>query len=265
MGAIKAGVSVVTFSEQDNKDAVHEVLKNSGARGLIFSPETKHSQDGETRQEQFESLIPELANVNPGDRFSLSAYPELKNIAHIGHHTISGVNKFKDSMFYANTALTNLSLPENKGESNVFEVYANGRLSHSFTSEELLNQAQRVYDRFFASSDKVVPVSTPLDLQTPFGFACFLGNNVNGRKIFVPSNYNMTRIIRAIEVQQSTELVCDAEFFGQRPSEAKKAEYHNLLQNVQKVIVAEDGQSSAGSSEILSGATMERINAYSLQ
>lgn len=40
MGASKAGVSVVAFHEKDNIDALDSTLKDSGAKGLLFSPST---------------------------------------------------------------------------------------------------------------------------------------------------------------------------------------------------------------------------------
>jgi len=40
MGAAKAGVSIVTFDEKNDCDALHQTLKDSGARGLFFSPST---------------------------------------------------------------------------------------------------------------------------------------------------------------------------------------------------------------------------------
>lgn len=45
MGAIKAGVTVVTFDEKDNGDALDNALSSSKARGLIFSPNTD-AEDG---------------------------------------------------------------------------------------------------------------------------------------------------------------------------------------------------------------------------
>lgn len=38
MGAFKAGVAVVTFDEKDSVDALSQTLKDSGARGFLFSP-----------------------------------------------------------------------------------------------------------------------------------------------------------------------------------------------------------------------------------
>jgi acyl-CoA synthetase (AMP-forming)/AMP-acid ligase II len=40
VGAIKAGVTIVAFDEKDNQDALNQALKTSGARGLLFSPQT---------------------------------------------------------------------------------------------------------------------------------------------------------------------------------------------------------------------------------
>ena len=48
MGAAKAGVTIVTFNEKGSKDALHQTLKDSGARGLYFSPSTTISE-GVTR------------------------------------------------------------------------------------------------------------------------------------------------------------------------------------------------------------------------
>lgn len=49
MGASKAGVTVVTFSEKDSVDALHQTLKDSKAKGLIFSPSTKVDENDVTR------------------------------------------------------------------------------------------------------------------------------------------------------------------------------------------------------------------------
>ena len=50
MGAAKAGVSVVIFNEKNDKDAFHQALRDSGARGLIFSPSTAVNDNGDSRQ-----------------------------------------------------------------------------------------------------------------------------------------------------------------------------------------------------------------------
>ena len=48
MGAIKAGVQVVTFDEKESEDALENALGSTQARGLIFSPSTQ-VEDNKTR------------------------------------------------------------------------------------------------------------------------------------------------------------------------------------------------------------------------
>ena len=78
MGAAKAGVTVVTFDEKDSEDALHETLKESGARGLLFSPATAVDEEGSLRADHIHKLMPELSGMYPGDPLNLSAYPDLK-------------------------------------------------------------------------------------------------------------------------------------------------------------------------------------------
>jgi len=79
MGAAKAGVGVVTFSEKDNCDSLHQTLKDSGARGLLYSPCSQVSE-GATRHSFLQKLMPELHSLYPGDALDLPAYPNLKHI-----------------------------------------------------------------------------------------------------------------------------------------------------------------------------------------
>ena len=65
MGSIKAGVSVVTFDEKENEEALSHALATSKARGLLFSPSTEVAE-GATRQTFLQSLMPELSTMYPG-------------------------------------------------------------------------------------------------------------------------------------------------------------------------------------------------------
>jgi hypothetical protein len=83
MGAFKAGVSVVTFDEKESIDALNQSLKDSGARGFMFSPQTVISHDAQNhtevnRQTFLQKLMPELHSLYPGDELNLKAYPHLK-------------------------------------------------------------------------------------------------------------------------------------------------------------------------------------------
>lgn len=87
MGAIKAGVTVVTFNEKESIDALHSALKDSKCKGLIFSPSTELAQSGnekvkegaspDTRRSFIHKLMPELNKLYPGDPLKLDAYPNL--------------------------------------------------------------------------------------------------------------------------------------------------------------------------------------------
>ena len=46
LGASKVGVTVHTFAEKDDKEALADVLNTSRARGLIFSPATGAGENG---------------------------------------------------------------------------------------------------------------------------------------------------------------------------------------------------------------------------
>ena len=78
MGAAKAGVTIVTFDEKENIDSLNHALKDSGARGLLFSPSTKVNDEGDNRESLLQKLMPELGSLFPGDSLNLSAFPNLK-------------------------------------------------------------------------------------------------------------------------------------------------------------------------------------------
>ena len=105
MGAIKAGVAVVTFDEKDDCEAFDHALATSKAKGLIFSPATE-TTEGETRQTFLQKLMPELATVYTGQEISLAKFPNLKHVVQTGHSAMRGVNKFRDLPVYANPAMS---------------------------------------------------------------------------------------------------------------------------------------------------------------
>lgn len=90
-----------------------------------------------------------------------------------------------------------------------------------------------------------------MDLETPLGFACFLANASNHRKVFVPSTFNMSKILTSVHAQQSVDLVCDSDFFSMQVPAPKLQEYKDKCSSVQNVIVA----GKAGSSQLFSGSS----------
>ena len=126
MGASKAGVTIVTFSEKDSKDSLHQTLQNSKAKGLVFSPSTKVDAEGTTRADFVTSLMPELESTNPGELLSINNYPHLKQVIQSGHNGMRGVLKYKDSLVYAAASLSAFSLPQNDANDVLYECYRNG-------------------------------------------------------------------------------------------------------------------------------------------
>jgi len=49
MGAMKAGVRIVTVSEKDNVEALDAALAASNAKGILIEPESKIDTKGTTR------------------------------------------------------------------------------------------------------------------------------------------------------------------------------------------------------------------------
>ena len=144
MGAAKAGVTCVTFSEKDDMDALHQTLKDSGARGLYFSPATPIDGDV-TRKTYLQKLMPELEALYPGDSIKLSNYPLLKSIVQSGHSNIRGTIKFKDSLVYANTKYSTFSLPQNDSSHTLFECYRGGKRVSNFSSGEIAEKSSQLW------------------------------------------------------------------------------------------------------------------------
>ena len=109
MGAAKAGVTVVTFNEKNDIDALHQALRDSGARGIVFSPSTETNDS--TRADYINKLMPELDKLYPGDAINVKSYPLLRQIIQTGHNNMRGVIQYKDALVYANPALSGFSLP----------------------------------------------------------------------------------------------------------------------------------------------------------
>jgi len=64
-----------------------------------------------------------------------------------------------------------------------------------------------------------------MDMETPLGFSSFLANSSNHRKVFLPSSFNMSKILKSIHSQESVDLVCDSSFFEIELPEASASEY----------------------------------------
>jgi hypothetical protein len=95
------------------------------------------------------------------------------------------------------------------------------------------------------------PVFMSVDLETPLGFTSFLSNASNHRKVFIPSTFNMSKIIKSIGRQESHELVCDSEFYSLEAPGPVAEEYKQKCSTVADILVG--SESGASKSSIFSG------------
>ena len=169
----------------------------------MFSPSTVVSQDEKTksevtRQTFLQKLMPELHGLYPGDELSLKSYPNLKQIIQLGHTSIRGVIKFKDAMVYANPKFSNFEIPENSPSDVAFQAYSNGKQVSYLTNGDLVNSSQKLWSSLFSKSGEQ-PVFISLDLETPLGLASFIANNANFQKVYIPSSFNMCKILHSLK------------------------------------------------------------------
>ena len=99
------------------------------------------------------------------------------------------------------------------------------------------------------------------DLETPFGFAAFLGASTNFKKLFIPATFNMSRMLKSVPRQSSSTVICDQEFYELEVPSAKAAEYQEMCSNVSNVLVA---GSSSGSSTLFAKAKASSIDPFTL-
>lgn len=232
---------MVTFDEKNNIDALQGALKNSDAKGLMFSPSTHTSEgEGNTRERFLHKLMPELSKLYPGDNLNLKEYPNLSQIIQLGHTTIRGTIKYKDAMVYANPKMTSMEIPENSPSDVVYQTYSNGRQNSSYTNSEITKFADELYSNHFSETEKSTPIFMSLDLETPLALATFLANNYHLHKVFIPATFNMHKILTSLKHQNSEVIVVDKEFYNLNPPHSKVEEYRECVGSVRKVIVGSD-------------------------
>lgn len=259
VGALKTGVSVVTVDHKDEIHHVGDALESSGAKGLILSPHTK--VDGKSqRANLLLDLIPELADSYPGQRLSSSNFPNLSSIVHTGHVTIRGTSKFKENMLYTHRALTNYRVAGLESGSLALECYKGGDLVSSHSNNDLIAKAKDVWKKYLDGDDKHLPVFLTLSLQYPLGFASFLSCVMNGRKVFIPSTYNVAKLTKSFNYQKSDVLICEEDVFKFEPPSHKLDEMKENTSFFKKVLVGGSGQQST--SNVFTDKSTTHANLY---
>lgn len=204
--------------------------------------------------------MPELAHVRRGDELSLSQFPSLKHIVQTGFQSMNGVNKFTESIFYAIPGqTTNLSLAPNEPNAEAFIAYSHGQQVSSFTSNDLVNQSEKIYNNHLVNAGGK-PIFCTLDLSTPLGLACFLGSSTNNLKMFVPGSYNMSQMLKSVRRQHTNYVICDNEFYNLQVPEGH--DYIEMCSEVNNVLVG--GSQTGESSMLLGDAKASFINPLTL-
>ena len=209
MGAIKAGVSIVTFDEKESAEAFEHTLAASKAKGVIFSPATAAENDA-TRLTFLQKMIPELSTMYAGQELNIAKFPNLKHIVQTGHSAQRGINKYRDLAVYANPAMSLRQIPENQGDWVTHIAYKGGKEILSLTSTDLVSKSQALWDSSLSNSgNEKQPVFMACDLESPLGFAAFLACSSNFKKVFIPGTFNMSNMLQSVPRQHSSLVVCD--------------------------------------------------------
>ena len=101
-----------------------------------------------------------------------------------------------------------------------------------------------------------------LDLESPLGFSSFLANTSNQRKVFIPSSFNMSRILKSVKAQKSVDLVCDKEFYEADLPGPTAREYQTMCETVENIIVS--GKGSASSSMVFNAPKVTVLDPMSI-
>lgn len=114
----------------------------------------------------------------------------------------------------------------------------------------------------FNSGTTARPVFMSVDLESPLGFTAFLANVSNHRKVFIPATFNMSKVLKSVQYQESTNLVCDSAFYDISLPGPMEAEYKGGVTSVTAAVVG--GSNPSIKSSIFS-AKVKVIDPYTLE
>jgi len=250
VGAMKAGVSIVTFAEKESQDALDHALASTSAKGLIFAPDAD-AGNNQTRNDFVQNLMPELRTMYFGDSLSVKRYPHLQNLVQTGFKAIRGVNMFKDLTVYASPQYSPVQIPVNNADDVALINLKNGQKTE-YTSGELVQHSQNVWDKLAGSSEDPHPVFMSADLETPLGFATFLACSANFKKVYISGTYNMSNMLKQLPIQKSSWMVCDEELYSVQAPQG----FSDLTLGVKNVVVG----GKAGSTDLFKHANVQSVD-----
>ena len=91
-----------------------------------------------------------------------------------------------------------MKIPESSTSDVAFESYKGGKNIASYTNGDLVQHAGNLWDNHFKNAGEH-PIFMSLNLETPLAFATFLANNANLKKVFIPSTFNMSKLLKSLQ------------------------------------------------------------------
>ena len=165
--------------------------------------------------------------------FKSKDFPDLKQIIQISHKTLPGTEKFKHCLNYANSYMTNLTLPEIKNE-NVFEIYTDNGVK-TINHQECLQRISEFTNNIKSEFSNIVN-SAPIFYPANFTLG-FLGGLSNKSYNVIPGNYNFVEILKLIDTQKSSVFIGEDNILDIQISKDKLEDVQRITSEVKDVII----------------------------
>jgi hypothetical protein len=171
--------------------------------------------------------------VRYGDLFQPVGFPNLRQIIQISHKTIPGTEKFKHCLNYANSYMTNLSLPDLKNET-IFEIHTDQGIK-TINHQDVLQRVKEFTQNLNYEFINIVN-SAPIYYPANFALGFLGGLNMKSYNV-IPGNYNFPEIIKLIESQRSPIFIAEDSLLDVQIAKDKLQDIQNITSLVNDVVV----------------------------
>jgi hypothetical protein len=253
LGSAKVGVAIVPLLSSSGSD-FQSALKDTDARGVILSANTKSG--GQKRSEVLYEAFPELENAYSGSPTSFSNYPKLKNVIHLGFHTLPGTIKYRQLLVYANKNFTTHSLPTDvPGNTPLYYAKNNGSYKE-YSLQDIESYADRFRSENGVNQDETIVVSgCP---YCPGTFAAGAYQSIaHGNYVILYGNEPLKGLVEKIQVQNPNYLVINQAF---DKADLTSVANQGSLDSLKKVLVS--GQDTSAYQNVFGGKSVSNFNAY---
>lgn len=225
LGAIKAGVVLTPLCVEKSND-LEVLIKESGIRGLIFSPNSKLEEN--TYSNLLKQTIPELNDsFNNGSALKSSKFTKLEHLIHTGFYSIPGTLKYKQMLVYASKKFNTLALPTFNLKSNAYYVKGQSGKFEDLTVEALVSNNEKLRKDYKINEKDIIFICG--EIRQPFQFSLGLINSLTyGNNIVLTGNQPLKSISHVIKYHGNSVVIADGETFetsesGFNQEETKKS------------------------------------------